>query len=60
MEEKKKEVKFIKIGNTSFRPDFTSMTTYKKFKNDYEKIMRGVDMDKAWAELGGKLPKNSD
>ncbi len=54
------KVKAIKIGNTSFRGDFVSGTTYKKFKNDYEKVMRGVDMDKAWTELGGKLPKSSD
>ena len=60
MEDKKEKVKFIKIGNTSFRPDFTSITTYKKFKDDYEKKLRGVDMDKAWVELGGKLPKRGD
>lgn len=50
----------IKIGNTSFRPDFTSVTTYKKFKDDYEKVLRGIDIDKAWVELGGKLPKRGD
>jgi len=52
--------KYIKIGNTSFRNDLPSVQTYKAFKSLYEDKLRGIDIDEAWVELGGKLPKKSD
>jgi len=52
--------KAIKIGNTSFRADLPSVMKYKEFKSRYEEVLRGIDIDKAWVQLGGKLPKGSD
>ena len=53
--------KAIKIGNTSFRADLPSVMKYKEFKSRYEDVLRGIDIDKAWVQLGGKLPnKQSD
>lgn len=52
-----KKAKMIKIGNTSFRVDLPSVMKYRDFKSTYEKVLRGIDIDKAWIDLGGKLPK---
>jgi len=51
--------KSIKIGNASFRPNLPSVMKYKEFKSNYEEVLRGYDIDKAWVELGGKLPNKS-
>jgi len=55
-----KKAKMIKIGNTSFRNDIGSVMKYKQFKEVYSDKLKGIDIDKAWTELGGKLPTRSD
>lgn len=45
----------IKIGNTSFRKGIASVMKYKEFKEVYSDKLKGIDIDKAWLELGGKL-----
>lgn len=55
-----KKAKMIKIGNTSFRTDISSVMKYKQFKEVYSDKLKGIDIDKAWTDLGGKLPKQGD
>ena len=52
--------KMIKIGNTSFRPNISSIMEYKAFKEVYGDKLKGIDLDEAWIELGGKVPGKGD
>lgn len=49
----------IKIGNTTFQKDMPSIMKYKEFKAVYSDKLKGIDIDDAWKELGGKLPGQS-
>lgn len=45
----------MKIGNTDFNENAIKGWSFKKFKEQYEGILKGIDLEEAFKKLGGKV-----
>ena len=49
----------MKLGNTDFKNNLGKDISLSKFKKVYAGILRGIDIEKAYVLLGGKIKKAS-
>jgi len=49
----------MKYNNTSFTKDACKNMSFSKFKELYSVLLKGCDLEKVFAELGGTMPKKA-